>query len=454
MADNSEELFAGSRGPVLDFKKGLTRWSKYNDPTFLGFLLLFDWTSPHDPTGSYYLGGGSPLLAGGIDEAVAGSDPSSWNPPKGTAMDYLKRTEEFTRMKYLNAFINTLKSINYYMPWYWQSIEGLEELWKWKHFEDPYRGGDDAMLKIACLESIDLKVTALMDFYKKACYDFEHRRIIIPENLRKFKVSIYIEEIRKFQIDKSFTEGLTGSINSNLAKSAASAALDNPITNGISDILSQKDGDTLTYINGAGAQLMFDLHYCEFETDESSVFLANANMTLPEAATQLIAFKYENVRQESTYPFRYMELKNPSGNVGGFNMDGALDKLKDRAAQVVAGAVSKEIKNLTGRLNGLLLGNVHGFSLGSLQTALTQGSLQSISREFAEAISSVRNNEVGELTGREKAYSTSTVNSNLTGTDKAYEQGESPNTQLSGKDKAHTSSTINPAISGNDNVFK
>jgi hypothetical protein len=131
-----------------------------------------------------------------------------------------------------------------------------------------------------------------------------------------------------------------------------------------------------------------------------------------------------------------------------------LDKLKDRAAQVVAGAVSKEIKNLTGRLNGLLLGNVHGFSLGSLQTALTQGSLQSISREFAEAISSVRNNEVGELTGREKAYSTSTVNSNLTGTDKAYEQGESPNTQLSGKDKAHTSSTINPAISGNDNVFK
>jgi hypothetical protein len=164
MADNSEELFAGSRGPVQDFKKGLTSWSKYNDPTFLGFLLLFDWTSPHDPTGSYYLGGGSPLLAGGIDESVAGSDPSSWNPPKGTAMDYLKRTEEFTRMKYLNAFINTLKSINYYMPWYWQSIEGLEELWKWKHFEDPYRGGDDAMLKIACLESIDLKVTALMDF--------------------------------------------------------------------------------------------------------------------------------------------------------------------------------------------------------------------------------------------------------------------------------------------------
>ena len=44
MADNSEELFAGSRGPVQDFKKGLTSWSKYNDPTFLGFLLLFDWT--------------------------------------------------------------------------------------------------------------------------------------------------------------------------------------------------------------------------------------------------------------------------------------------------------------------------------------------------------------------------------------------------------------------------
>lgn len=434
MADNSEEYFAGSRGPVDDFKKGLTSWSEYNDPTYLGFLLLFDWTSPHDPTGNYYLGGGSPLLAGGINEATAGKDPESWEPLAGTAMDYLKRNEEFSRMKYLNAFINTLKSINYYMPWYWQSIEGLEEIWKWKHFEDPYKGGDDAILKIACLESIDLKVTALMDFYKKACYDVEHRRMIIPENLRKFKVSIYIEEIRKFQVKKSLVDTLTGSINSNLAASAASAALDNPFVNKINDSLSQKDGDSLLYINGAGSNVMFDLHYCEFDTDESSVFLANANMMLPEMATQLVAFKYENVRQESTYPFKYMEVKNSSGNVGGFNQANTLDKIKERASQVVVGAAMSEAKKLTGRLNGLILGNVHGFSLGSLQTALTQGSLQSISREFAEAISSVRNNEVGELTGREKAYSTTTVNNNLTGTEKAYEQGESPNTQLSGDD--------------------
>jgi hypothetical protein len=434
MADNTEEFFAGSRGPVDDFKKGLTSWSKYNDPTYLGFLLLFDWTSPHDPTGSYYLGGGSPLLAGGINEATAGSDPESWEPLKGTAMDYLKRNEEFSRMTYLNAFINTLKSINYYMPWYWQSIEGLEEIWKWKHFEDPYKGGDDAILKIACLESIDLKVTALMDFYKKACYDVEHRRMIIPENLRKFKVSIYIEEIRKFQVKSSLVDTLTGSINSNLAASAASAALDNPFVNKINDTLSQKDGDSLLYINGAGSSVMFDLHYCEFDTDESSVFLANANMMLPEMATQLVAFKYENVRQESTYPFKYMEVKNSSGNVGGFNPADTLDKIKERASQVAIGAAMSQAKKLTGRLNGLLLGNVHGFSLGSLQTALTQGSLQSISREFAEAISSVRNNEVGELTGREKAYSTTTVNNNLTGTEKAYEQGESPNTQLSGDD--------------------
>lgn len=465
MADSSEELFAGSRGPVLDFKKGLTRWSKFNDPTYLGFLLLFDWTSPHDPTGSYYLGGGSPLLAGGIDESKAGSNPESWEPPKGTAMDYLKRTEEFTRMKYLNAFINTLKSINYYMPWYWQSIEGLEELWKWKHFEDPYRGGDGALLKIACLESIDLRVTSLIDFYKKACYDFEYRRMIIPENLRKFRVSVYIEEIRKFKVD----EGLIGKFNTsvegaltNLNPESNAYKKISEKTNSISDDsrlqdasnwLADNDAENLRYINGAGSQVMFDLQYCEFETDESSAFLANANMTLPEMASQIIAFKYENVRQESTYPFKYMELENPSGNVGGFNKDEVLDKAKERAKRVVANAALYEAKKLKGRLNGLVLGNVHGFSAGSLQTALTEGTAQGISKEFAEIVSIIKDKEKGELSGTDKAFAVENADTVLTGTDKAYEQEISSANQLSGKDKVYNQESSNPSISGQDNAF-
>ena len=96
---------------------------------------------------------------------------------------------------------------------------------------------------------------------------------------------------------------------------------------------------------------------------------------------------------------------------------------------------------------------MHGLSVGSLATALTEGSAQSISREFAGIVNNIRQKSQGELTGTDRAFNVDEVGNTLTGTDKAYEQQVSPLNQLSGKDKAYIQENSNVNLSGKDNAF-
>ena len=417
MADNNEVFFTGSRGPVLDFKKGLHNKAQYNDPTYLGFLLLFDWNSPDDPTGSYY-NAGSPLLSGGVDEAKAGTNPEAWETREGTAMDYLKRSGEFTRMKYLNAFINTLKTVNYYMPWYWQEIEGLDSAVKTNGMAQPYSVEKDAMVKIKCLESIDLKMTSLMDFYKNAVYDFEFRRVIIPENLRKFRMTIHVEEIRKFQVKDTILGKFRKTSESGVSRLGPDNKLGKAISNkstGISDDenfqnasdwLSDKDSEQLRFINGAGAKVTLDLQHCEFIPDESAAILGGVGMSAPEKAEQMIAFKYERVREQNMFPLKSesVETRNSSGGIGVFDKNKLSEKVQGLAKNVANSAIN-DIKNrVSGYLKGLVLGNVHGLSPTSITGALQQGTIQGISRELGEAVSSLNQTEDPSISGKQNVH--------------------------------------------------
>lgn len=299
MPAQNDGLYTWSRQPVNNFKKGLHRYSKYNDPTYLGFTFLFDWYTP-DQNNSY---GGSPLFAGYVNEENSNSDPRSWNTKPGTAMDYLKRCGEYQRMIYLNVFIKTLKDINYKMPWYWQQIAGLQEALSYSDFENPYFGGDDAKIDITCLESIDLKLTSLMDLYKKVIYDVEYRRIIIPENLRKFSVYIYVQEIRKFQINSFGPGGLRGNVQNGEP--------------------GDKVKERLRLINESSARVAINLTQCEFIPDESNEMFSELFMNSSEVSGQKLSFSYENVRQSSSYPNISSFLENQTANIGSNSFNGA-----------------------------------------------------------------------------------------------------------------------------------
>lgn len=112
--------------------------------------------------------------------------------------NYLKNRGETTRADYILEFEEAFKKIVNECPWYFLSISGLAECWK----VDPgnsWRGKDKA-LTIDTLESIDLKMTYILDLYRKAIYDFNWMRYTTPDHMRWFKMDVIVSEIRDMNV--------------------------------------------------------------------------------------------------------------------------------------------------------------------------------------------------------------------------------------------------------------
>lgn len=362
-------LFTWSRKPVNSFQKGVNRWNEYNDPTYLGFVFMFDWVN-------------SPLL--NADELGIGN-----------AVGYLNRIGETLRANYLIQFIELLKSINYNTPWYWQSFEGGEEMWKYGGFKDPYKGGDDSLLTVECLESIDLKMTLLMDLYRKAVYDQTYKRIIVPENLRKFEMYIYVQEVRKFQVDK-YVE------LQNKIAGVTVPGVTNPVPGAGSELLVNR--------NENSPYVMWLLKFCEFDPDGSSAPFAGLNMSHGNNdgyAKQKMVIKYELVEEPGNfYPLINNTVSSTAPNVDANNsfsvnkfedakpddVRSLAQKAGDSAKRKIIDSAKGEIYNTAqGKLNGLLLGNVYG-TVNEIRTALTQGTVQSLGPDLVNNISNRVNN--------------------------------------------------------------
>ena len=169
---------------IQDFRKSKLSRHQYQDPTYLSFLLLFDFTD----------GVNSPLLSKPAETFLENlGDP------------YAERLEA------LQNFKKALKTINNEMPWYWQSLSGLERVQQYNP-ENAYFGGDDAELTIGTLESINLTVAGLMHLYRKAVFDETKWTYILPANLRRFRMYVYVTEVRTI---KNLSEPKIGGLNSN-----------------------------------------------------------------------------------------------------------------------------------------------------------------------------------------------------------------------------------------------
>ena len=337
-----------------NFYKGLQKeYGKFNDPTYLGFVFLFDYDSP--------------LL--NTDEGKI-----------GTAANYLSRIGDQKRLKYLKNFIKQLKYINKNMTWYWQSIEGLNTAWDTKDFKDPFRGGDESLISVTCLESIDMRITMLMDLYRHATYDFEFMREIIPSNLREFKTYVYIQEMRRIQT----RGGLIGNAAANVLN------------------LDSRFADTNKFIGDNMPRLFFKLHYCEFIPDVSNEMMGNLSYAAPEQAGQKISFHYKKVTYPGNkYTFNDILVGSQPEKNKKADQDFTLPNLGDKASAVfekkkgdVVNSVDQSIQNMTGNVEGLIentasaavsklvLGNVNNVSVTTLDTALQQATVQSLGNIF------------------------------------------------------------------------
>ena len=112
-----------------------------------------------------------------------------------SAWSYLKMNGEDERANLLEKFVNLLSNINSKSPWYFSELSGLDAALERKQpmennfiFEDQRKS-----ITIKCLpDALDNRIGTLMDLYRAVVWSWQTKREIIPSNLRKFDMALYI----------------------------------------------------------------------------------------------------------------------------------------------------------------------------------------------------------------------------------------------------------------------
>jgi hypothetical protein len=188
------------------------------------------------------------------------------------------------RKEMLIAFKKGLSFINEKCPYYFQSVRGLDSLLKvdiknlHKAGGKPQRMGT---LTIDCLESIDMRMFSLSELYRKAIYDYTYHRVMLPENLRKFRMWLVISEIRNIQLSYGINDVLNPFSIQSVAQGAnfldsfnsQTGLLNN--TEGLLSKSTSNPGDNLTPEDKFGSYTLgpyafiYQFDQCEFDFDDS-----------------------------------------------------------------------------------------------------------------------------------------------------------------------------------------
>ena len=90
----------------------------------------------------------------------------------------------------LSKFASILSFISTNAPWFFKSVKGLQATINDNTADDFAK---KKYIEIECSpDAIDMRLTTLMDLYRTACYDEINQKEIIPENLRKFDMTIVL----------------------------------------------------------------------------------------------------------------------------------------------------------------------------------------------------------------------------------------------------------------------
>lgn len=324
---------------IDQFRKGRLHNRMHQDPTYLSFFLAFDWYSEE-----------SPLFS-------------------GEAENYLRNViGDDDRANKLKRFIKILKKLNTEMPWFWQSISGLETTKQYNKMEDPYRGGTDSKITITCLESVELPITGLIDLYKQAAYDFSRWVEVIPHNLRIFNMYIYVSEVRVFKTNKASqfvantidASGLLGTKDDGQARSASSI------------VNSSYNGD----VRSVRPYFKIGLSHCSFDIESTNTVFQDLNKNPDQPIAPSIIIMYESVYDHENYYVNSIPDGNEDPTDGQLLAQGIKDSIVSSIANKAEGALQNTLDNVKGRL---LLGNVYGVNaVSTVQDAIRTGSLNGI----------------------------------------------------------------------------
>lgn len=214
-------------------------------------------------------------------------------------------------------------------PWYFQSISGVDQLWK--SMSRVKEGNKPVEITIGCLESITQPLTRLAQHYRSAIYDGDRLCYNLPDNLRTFNLAVTLYEVRDL-IDNS--------------KRLYSRDRLTPKN------VNTTDPGNFKYLENGLHQVRFILHRCEFDFNDSMGGAGTEYKAYTQDKPFDISFKIKAqwVTEEAT-----SSVIDDYHTLGIFQ--GAADSLEGRFNRMVQSALG---------LPGRLLGNLSN----QVQTAI------------------------------------------------------------------------------------
>ena len=160
------------------FQRGLG--NLFGEPGYFYYRIFFKFDTQHG-----LLGG---IMNGGEQNAMY-THNSAYKYLSYMDSAYYKTLQIQQRKIMLTRFVKTLSYISTNCPWFFKSIRGLDKVANpiAKEFSK------EKTIEIECnQDAIDMRLNNLMDMYKFAAYDDLFKREILPENMRKFDMSIMV----------------------------------------------------------------------------------------------------------------------------------------------------------------------------------------------------------------------------------------------------------------------
>lgn len=156
-------------------KKSLTR---IEDPTFLSFKIIIDWTSP--------------LFRNNNERVQVRKEKMG----AGESLSYyLESINQTWRKEKLLSFQRKMRELMTTRFHYMKSMDGLGNFWR----IPPKSSFISQEITINTIESMDMFISSMADDYLHATYDYQNMKNVAPINLRRFDMIIVVHEIRNIK---------------------------------------------------------------------------------------------------------------------------------------------------------------------------------------------------------------------------------------------------------------
>lgn len=310
----------------------------------------------------------------------------------------------------LVGFKNILTSVNEKSPWFIQSITGLDKILT---VQPPrqigglanYKEQRSGILTFDCMDSIDLRINAMAELYRKATYDYQHHRELLPANLRKFRMFIIVTEIRQIDLQRNLADVLNpfnlpgvGSAAESIRNIASSAGILKDRSNESENPKKDLESFVKSFERMQPYIMIYQLDLCEFNFDESYAFGTLSNSVGASGVPVKNTFKV-HVGSAKEYKLQYNILSDlirnesifapiliqDSWNLLGSKIlmknatnDNNTNLFRNIASNFINNSVASVVQQQVSPIvTGALLGNAYGFrlsdavrSLNSIQDAV------------------------------------------------------------------------------------